>query len=140
MSASKQDTSPRRQHFVGRFSVSLFILLGMCSAALPGVAAYSSAAPAPMTTVHSAGVDDILKMVDAKVDSSVVKEFIHNSPVAYNPTAQEIISLKQKGVSDEVVAAMLARGGELRNQMRAAVRAVPEPSAAPGAGAYGTPL
>src|SRR5439155_22270959 len=40
---------------------------------------------------HSAGVSEILKLVDAKVDAEVIKAYIHNSPVPYNPNAAEII-------------------------------------------------
>ncbi|MFO1497300.1 MAG: hypothetical protein U1G07_02700 [Verrucomicrobiota bacterium] len=68
----------------------------------------------PPWGVYSPGVADVLRLVEAKVNSGIVKAYIQNAPVAYNLTAQEIISLKDKGVSEDVVLAMLSRGGQLR--------------------------
>jgi hypothetical protein len=69
----------------------------------------------------SAGIADILKMVDAKVDPEVIKTYINNSPTAYNPSATEIIALKDRGVGSEILTAMLQHGAEVRAQsMRAA--------------------
>src|SRR4051812_35005045 len=53
----------------------------------------------------SPGLLEVLKLQDAKVDAEVIKAFIRNSPVAYNPSAVEIIALKQRGVSPEVITA-----------------------------------
>src|SRR6516165_6587088 len=62
------------------------------------------AAPAQgITAGHSAGVSDILKMLDAKVDLEVVKTYIKNSSIAYNPTAEDVVTLKQRGVPDEIL-------------------------------------
>src|SRR5436190_17891487 len=70
-----------------------------------------------LTGTHlSAGVPEILKMIDAKVDIEVVKTFIRNSPVPYNLSSSEIIILKDRGVPNEVLAMILQRGGELRAQ------------------------
>src|SRR6516164_1030360 len=76
---------------------------------------------------------DILKMVDAKVDPNVIKAYIKNAPIAYNPTASEIIALKQHGVPDELIATVLERGGEVRTQFaQAATQSAPAaPSATP---------
>jgi hypothetical protein len=56
-------------------------------------------------------------MLDAKVDQEVVKAYVKNSTTPYNLSAADIISLKEHGVPDELVAAMLQRGGELRAQV-----------------------
>src|SRR5689334_22411408 len=59
----------------------------------------NAVAPQPATVAnYSAGVSDILKMIDAKVDPEVVKAFVKSSQAAYNPTASEIIELKKAGV------------------------------------------
>src|SRR5262245_16524659 len=42
----------------------------------------------------SAGIAEILKLADAKLDAEVIKAFIKNSPTPYDPTASEIILLK----------------------------------------------
>src|SRR5439155_24546142 len=75
----------------------------------------------------SPGIADVLKMVDAKVDAGVIKAFVNNSTVAYSLRASEIIALKQRGVGDEIITALIQRGGELRAQagQGAAPRAAP---------------
>ena len=50
----------------------------------------------------SPGVADIVKMVDAKVDPEVIKTYIQNSPTAYNPSATEIIALRDHGVGPDI--------------------------------------
>src|SRR5256885_1052163 len=73
------------------------------------------------------GTAEILKMVDAKVEGSVILAYIDSSPVAYNPSASEIIMLKDRGVPSEIIAAMLKHGSEMR--ARAMAAAPPPPSA-----------
>ena len=80
----------------------------------------------------SPGVADILKMVDAKVDPEVIKTYINNSPTAYNPSATEIIALKDRGVGSEILTAMMQHGAEVRAQSMRAAQAAGNP-AAPGA-------
>jgi hypothetical protein len=95
--------------------------------ALSSAAGYSStpvptSSPAPWATnavaesavTFSAGVGDVLRMVDAKVDPQVIRTFVENSTVAYNLSAAEIIALKTRGVPDDLVASMIARGAQLR--------------------------
>src|SRR5690348_3755266 len=88
----------------------------------------TSADPAPATQVapapenppppkFSPGIQEILKMVDAKVDTDVIKVYIRNSMVAYNPGASEIIALKERGVPAEILTALLQRGAEVRTQI-----------------------
>ena len=77
----------------------------------------------PTTANYSGGIADILKMLDAGVSTEIVKAYIENSPVAYNPSATEIITLKDRGVPADLLSAMLRRGGELRAQAIRAGRA-----------------
>ena len=71
----------------------------------------------------SPGVADVVRMVDAKVDAEVIKSYIKNSPTAYNPSATEIIALKDRGVGPEILTAMLRRGAEVRVQSMQAAQA-----------------
>ncbi len=87
----------------------------------------SSGAPSNL----SSGVSDVLKMVQAKVDPEVIKTYVKNSPIAYNPSATEVISLKEHGVSDDIVTALMQRGGELRAQAARTAQAAPAPAAPP---------
>src|SRR5436309_2877345 len=45
----------------------------------------------------SAGISEIVKMVRADTDSAVIQAHIENSPIAYYPSAEEIIYLHQLG-------------------------------------------
>src|SRR5215831_5090758 len=47
---------------------------------------------------YSPGLRDILKMLDAKVDVEVIKAYIKSAPIAFSPSASEIIALKQHNV------------------------------------------
>jgi hypothetical protein len=85
--------------------------------------AQSALAPA-----FSAGVGDILRMVEAKVDLEVIKAYINNSRTAYNPSADEIIALKDRGVSSEVLTAMLQHGAQVRAQAAQAAQGAATPA------------
>src|SRR5437660_9592948 len=69
----------------------------------------SSASESGISIRYSAGIADILKMVDAKVDAEVIKAYVKSSPILYNPNAAEIIALKDHGVSSDVLVALLQR-------------------------------
>ncbi len=98
----------------------------------------SPSAPAPADSApralvaprYSTGVAEVLKMTAAKIDPEVIKAYVRNSSTAYNPTVNEIIGMKDNGVSSEIITAMIQHGGEIRAQ---APRA-PQPAPAP----YGT--
>jgi len=74
------------------------------------------------TPYLSAGLPEVVKMHKAGVDATVLLAFIQNSPVAYNPSAKEIIYLRDSGISNEVISALLRRGGELRERAAEAQR------------------
>jgi multisubunit Na+/H+ antiporter MnhG subunit len=106
--------------------------------AAPSAGAVNQDAPvaqnAPLAR-FSPGVADIVKMVDAKVDPEVVKTYIQHSPTAYNPSATEIIALKDHGVGADILTAMLQHGAEVRAQATRGASAAPNtpaPQAAPG--------
>jgi len=93
----------------------------------------SNAQPPKTLIISSPVVSDVVKMVDAKVDISVIKAFIQNSTTTFNPSASELIALKNHGVPDEVLAAMLERGGQVRSQIAQSLQkpAAPPTYAAP---------
>jgi hypothetical protein len=62
----------------------------------------------------SEGVDEILKLAAAGVGEEVLLAFVETSPVAYDISVDEIIQLKDLGLPQTVLAAMLTRGNELR--------------------------
>jgi hypothetical protein len=85
---------------------------------------------------YSAGVAEIIKMLDAKVDGQVILAYIQNSPIPYNPEVTELIALKDHGASTETLVALLHHGDELRLKMAQAQSAA---NPAPVAPAYDYP-
>src|SRR5438128_2436929 len=61
----------------------------------------------------SAGIGAIVKMVRADTDPAVIQTHIENSPIAYYPSAEEIIYLHQLGTPPTIVSALIRHGGEL---------------------------
>ena len=97
--------------------------------------------PAPVSVAQSqgarvprfsAGLDDIVKLTKARVDESVILAYVQASRVAYRPNAQEIIRLREAGVSGPVITAVVERGAELRRQTAEVAKAV-KPVAPPPA-------
>jgi hypothetical protein len=73
---------------------------------------------------YSAGIADILKMLDAKVDAQVIHAYIQNSAIPFNPDAAELIALKDHGAPTEMLTALLHRGDELRLRLSQAQSAI----------------
>ena len=81
-----------------------------------------STAPAQETTAASAaaiagqpapllsyGVDQIIRLSQASVSEDTIINFIHNSGSSYGLDANQIVYLKQQGVSDNVINTMLSQ-------------------------------
>jgi len=83
---------------------------------------------------YSAGIADIIQMVDAKVDAPVILAYIQNSTIPYNPEAAELVALKDHGASTELLMALLHRGDELRLRLAQAQSTANIPLAAPAHG------
>jgi cytoskeletal protein RodZ len=69
---------------------------------------------ANQTPKLSWGLDDIVKLSKAGVDESVILSYIQHSGVGYNPTAQDVIQLRELGVSAQITTVLMQRGGEVR--------------------------
>ncbi len=120
----------------GLFFTALF--LGLAQAALAATPATNvpplilsgrqSTRPAG---AYSAGIADIIKMLDAKVDAQVIMAYIQNSPIPYDPDAAELIALKEHSAPTELLVALLHHGDELRLQLAQAQSAANPPPAAP---------
>ena len=95
-------------------------------------AAPSAVASNPQVS-FSPGMRDVQKLLDAKVDSSVIRAYISNSPTPFNPNASEIIALKQRGVPDEIITSLMQRGAEVRTQMAQAALQAGSGAMAPNA-------
>ncbi len=110
-------------------SLTFLALCGLLTAARPAALAVQtgeapSTAADPATGIaksklappYSGNIGDVVKLAQSGVDESVVLAYVRNSPVPFNPSADEIIKLHNAGISSQVLTAMLQRGGELRQQ------------------------
>jgi len=68
----------------------------------------------PEDVKFSAGISEIVKMVKSDTDAAVIQAYVENSPIAYYPSAEEIIYLHQLGAPPAIVSALIRHGGELR--------------------------
>lgn len=59
-------------------------------------------------------LEEISQMSKAGVGDPVILAYIKDSPTAYNLSAQDIIKLRDAGVSSEVTTALIQRGSEVR--------------------------
>ena len=69
---------------------------------------------------RSRSIDDILKLADASLSKDVLLSFVASSSTFYNLSAADIIALKEHGVADDVITALLKRDGEVKNSVAAA--------------------
>jgi hypothetical protein len=56
---------------------------------------------------RASALGEVNKLLDAKVDEAVVVAYIHNSGVRFNLSATDIIALKDRGASPEVLRALV---------------------------------
>ncbi|TAL07284.1 MAG: hypothetical protein EPO07_00485 [Verrucomicrobia bacterium] len=89
------------------------LILGVMLAGFATIlcAAAANGASAPQL---SYGLDEIAKLNKAGTDQSVIVAYVENSPTAYRATADDIIQLREAGVSSAVLTAIMRHGSELR--------------------------
>jgi hypothetical protein len=129
------------------------LFLGIGAASLMAFAATAqttapSETPTPSASATEAapaklpyGVDDVLKLSRAQVSEDITLNYIKNSGTIYSLTPKEIVYLKNEGVSDKVVNAMMDQRQNVpadvanQNALQAQVAA----SIAPQASSYADP-
>ena len=70
----------------------------------------------------SSGLPDIVRMFQAGLEEPVMLAFIQSSTTAYHPSAKEVIYLRDLGLSQALITALLRRGGDLRERAAEAER------------------
>jgi hypothetical protein len=119
----------KTNQFQKMFSIMVVAALALPAAMLRAQPAANNAAPqaAPAAPAPelSYGAVQILRLMQAKVGDDTIIAYIKNSGTGYALGADQIIYLRQQGVSDPVINAMLA-------QPRAALASTP-PSPPPSA-------
>lgn len=87
--------------------LSLTFVFAAGTAAAQEPTAQDSSASAAATPELSYGVPQVLQLAQGKVSDDVIINYIQNSGTIYALKAPEIVYLKQQGVSDSVLNAML---------------------------------
>src|ERR1019366_5418773 len=97
----------------------------------PAPASAEAVAPASTSETHpvqlSPGVQDVLRLGRAHVGDEAITAFISNSLRTYHLSVSEILYLREQGVSDQVLTAML---NSRQNGAAAAVQVAPPPAPA----------
>ena len=104
--------------------LALTAVAGLCLLASNALA-QSTSAPATASQVApqlSSGVAEVVQLARASVGDDVIVNYIHNSGNAYGLDANQILYLKQQGISERIINAMLT-------QPKTAVAMQPVPSA-----------
>ncbi|HWD91182.1 MAG TPA: hypothetical protein VG938_02420 [Verrucomicrobiae bacterium] len=76
--------------------------------------------PSPSAPEFSGRINDIVALSRSGVDQSVVLSYIKTSPGPFQPSADEIIRLRDAGLTTDELTTMLQRGAELREQAQVA--------------------
>jgi hypothetical protein len=75
--------------------------------------------PAAVQTNFSPSVAEVVKLADSGMEESVLLNYIHNSPATFQLSADEIIYLRDLGISSPVISAMLQHEGNVSGQSAA---------------------
>jgi len=99
---------------------SLIASIALSLSVLPSFAQDTPATPSASTSVTATvttssaepvklpyGVEDVLKLSRAQVSEDVITTYIHNTGTVYNLGPQDIVYLKQQGVSDRIINTMM---------------------------------
>ena len=116
------------------------LAFGMISAPAQDSSASTTVVPAAVAPAPplAYGVPQILKMAQANVANDTIIAYIKNSGTSYGLNADQIIYLKQQGLSDGIITAMLnqPKAGVV---MPAPATPAPEPAAASAVATVPTP-
>jgi hypothetical protein len=77
---------------------------------------------------YSPSIQEMLKLADAKVSTDVLKSFVEHSTIGCQPSAAEIVALKEHGVADDVITALMNRGAQVQAQTNASRTRVAVPT------------
>src|SRR6266446_8227719 len=130
---------------VGNLTQKTIRLTCVASLALPLLSGYAQPPPtsipsspvpgqpaAPVPAAVSPAVAEVLRLAESGVSEDVVMAYIQNSPAGFNLSADQILYVRDLGLSSQVITAMLNRDAALRSQPPPSQPATePEPAPAP---------
>ncbi len=98
---------------------------GSISAAAPGVSApVQPGQPSPSAKLPY-GAEDIVKLTRSQISEDIILNYVQNSGTSYNLSPSDVVTLKDQGVSDRVIKAMLDQRKKLAE---VAAQTAPPPS------------
>jgi hypothetical protein len=126
-------TRTNRTRLVASLGAILLLALnaGAQTAAATGTAIAQAAATNTALVKLPYGVEDVLKLTRAQVSEDVTLTFIHNSGTIYNLSPNDIVYLRNQGVSDRVINVMLDSRKNVPAEAAAQAGQSPAPAAVP---------
>ncbi len=131
------------KNVVANFTQKTLGLACVASLALPLLSGYAQpppasnlGSPAPGQTVSPApapvspAVAEVVRLAESGVAEDIVMAYIQNSPAGFNLSADQILYVRDLGLTSQVITAMLNRDALLRSQPQPAQPA-PEPEPEP---------
>jgi hypothetical protein len=118
----------RRWNFLPH--LALLVALALCPAALAeDKAADKPSATAPAEPKHklAAGFEEVVAMSEAGVSKELLIKFVESSSRVAQPVGADIIAMKARGLPDEVIVTLMARG-DVQAREAQARRAVAAPA------------
>ncbi len=136
----------KKLNFPFRFTVlagSMVLIAGMATAA--GDISSEPPAANSAAAVHKLpyGVEEVLKLTRAQISEDIVVNYVQNSGTVYNLTSGDIVYLRNEGVSDRVINAILdqrkkvaeASSAQTATAVQAPAAPVPAPEVPPATAA-----
>ncbi len=120
------------------FSLGTTLAADPVSATPESTVVVQSAPTAPVKLPY--GVEDVLKLSKAQVSDDIVVNYIQNSGTVYNLSSQDILYLRNQGVSDRVIGAMLNQKTAVQQQAAQAAAAAASAPDANTAAAVSAPV
>ena len=105
-------------------------------AAVPAGEPVNIVAPPPASIKLSPAAGEITKLVQAGVDSGVILAYVTNSPNTFRLEADEIVYLKDIGMSPALVTAMIQHDQKIREASLAGATVTSPSTPAPGASVW----
>jgi hypothetical protein len=129
-----------QKHILGT-AITILCLMGVCSPFNSPAQAQSTPPPPDSATGSSAlppniyptgPLAQVVRLTQAGVDESIIMTYVTNSGSTFNLDSDKIIYLKDIGLPNEVVTAMMQRDQQLQQQMTATAYQPPaQPAPAP---------
>src|SRR5271167_790368 len=94
-------------------AAALVLFCGMVQAQLPGAPAAPQAATAPQVSPPAA---EVIKLASSGVGDDVVLAYIRNSQGVFELNADQLLYLKDIGLSPQVITAMLDHDNAIKGQ------------------------